>query len=47
MTTIFEPAYAKLNLTLDVLDKRQDGYHNKEKNSHLFHFLSILDNETC
>ena len=28
MTTIFEPAYAKLNLTLDVLDKRQDGYHN-------------------
>ena len=28
MATIFEPAYAKLNLTLDVLDKRQDGYHN-------------------
>ncbi len=28
MTTLFEPAYAKLNLTLDVLDKRDDGYHN-------------------
>ena len=28
MTTIFEPAYAKLNLTLDVLGKREDGYHN-------------------
>ena len=28
MTTLFEPAYAKVNLTLDVLDKREDGYHN-------------------
>ncbi len=28
MTTIFEPAYAKINLTLDVLDKRPDGYHD-------------------
>ncbi len=28
MTTIFEPAYAKLNLTLDVMDKRSDGYHD-------------------
>ena len=28
MTTIFEPAYAKLNLTLDVLGKREDGSHN-------------------
>lgn len=28
MTTIFEPAYAKLNLTLDVLGKRPDGYHD-------------------
>ena len=27
MTTIFEPAYAKVNLTLDVLGKRDDGYH--------------------
>lgn len=27
MTTIREPAYAKLNLTLDVLGKRPDGYH--------------------
>ena len=28
MTTLFEPAYAKLNLTLDVLSKRDDGYHD-------------------
>ena len=28
MTTLFEPAFAKLNLTLDVLGKRDDGYHD-------------------
>lgn len=28
MTTLFEPAFAKINLTLDVLSKRQDGYHD-------------------
>lgn len=28
MTTLFEPAYAKINLTLDVLGKREDGYHD-------------------
>ena len=28
MTTLFEPAFAKLNLTLDVLGKREDGYHD-------------------
>ena len=28
MTTLYESAYAKLNLTLDVLDKRPDGYHD-------------------
>ena len=28
MTTLFEGAYAKINLTLDVLDKRSDGYHD-------------------
>lgn len=28
MLTITEPAYVKVNLTLDVLDKRPDGYHN-------------------
>lgn len=28
MTTLYEYAYAKLNLTLDVLDKRTDGYHD-------------------
>ena len=26
--TLFEPAFAKLNLTLDVLGKRHDGYHD-------------------
>ncbi len=28
MTTLYEPAYAKVNLTLDVLGKREDGYHD-------------------
>lgn len=28
MTTLFEPAFAKVNLTLDVLGKREDGYHD-------------------
>jgi len=28
MTTLFEAAYAKINLTLDVLGKRQDGFHD-------------------
>ncbi len=28
MTTLYEPAFAKLNLTLDVLGKRPDGYHD-------------------
>jgi len=28
MITLFEPAYAKINLTLDVLGKREDGYHD-------------------
>ena len=28
MTTLFEPAYAKINLTLDVLGLREDGFHD-------------------
>ena len=28
MTTLYEYAYGKLNLTLDVLGKREDGYHD-------------------
>lgn len=30
MITLQEPAYAKLNLTLDILHKREDGYHEIE-----------------
>ncbi len=28
MTTLYEGAFAKVNLTLDVLNKREDGYHD-------------------
>ena len=28
MTTLYEGAFAKVNLTLDVLNKRPDGYHD-------------------
>lgn len=28
MVTVQEGAFAKINLTLDVLDRREDGYHN-------------------
>lgn len=28
MTTLTEVAFAKINLTLDVLDRREDGYHD-------------------
>lgn len=28
MTTVVEKAYAKINLTLDILGKRDDGYHD-------------------
>lgn len=28
MTTLYEGAFAKINLTLDVLGKRSDGYHD-------------------
>ena len=28
MITLYEGAYAKLNLTLDVIGKREDGYHD-------------------
>lgn len=33
-------AYAKINLTLNVLDKREDGYHNLES---IFQPISLCD----
>lgn len=40
MKMIQEKAYAKLNLTLDVLNKRSDGYHNMET---IFQTVSVYD----
>ncbi len=40
MTTLFEGAYAKLNLTLDVLGKREDGYHDLQS---VMQTISIRD----
>ena len=40
MTTLYEGAYAKINLTLDVLDKRPDGYHNLKS---IMQTISIRD----
>lgn len=40
MTTLYEGAYAKLNLTLDVLGKREDGYHNLQS---VMQTISIRD----
>ncbi len=43
MTTLFEPAYAKVNLTLDVLDKRPDGYHDIKS---VMQTISVRDDVT-
>lgn len=40
MTTLYEGAYAKLNLTLDVLGKREDGYHDLQS---VMQTISIWD----
>lgn len=40
MTTLYEGAFAKINLTLDVLDKRPDGYHDLQS---VMQTLSIRD----
>lgn len=40
MTTLFEPAFAKLNLTLDVVGKREDGYHELQS---VMQSISIRD----
>lgn len=43
MTTLTEGAFAKLNLTLDVLDRREDGYHDL---SSIMQTVSIRDDIT-
>lgn len=40
MTTLYEGAFAKLNLTLDVLGKRPDGYHDLKS---IMQTISIRD----
>ena len=40
MTTLYEGAFAKLNLTLDVLGKREDGYHDLQS---IMQTISIRD----
>ena len=40
MTTLYEGAFAKLNLTLDVKGKREDGFHNIES---IMQTVSIRD----
>ena len=40
MTTLYEGAFAKVNLTLDVLGKREDGYHDLRS---VMQTLSIRD----
>ena len=40
MTTLYEGAFAKINLTLDVLGKRPDGYHDLKS---IMQTISIRD----
>lgn len=40
MTTLYEGAFAKINLTLDVLGKREDGYHDLQS---VMQTISIRD----
>lgn len=40
MTTLYEGAFAKVNLTLDVLGKREDGYHDLKS---VMQTLSVRD----
>lgn len=43
MSELFEKAYAKLNLTLDVLGLRSDGYHDLQM---IMHSVSLCDDVT-
>lgn len=40
MTTLYESAFAKINLTLDILCKREDGFHDLET---IMQSLSLCD----
>ena len=40
MKTLYEGAFAKINLTLDVLGKRADGYHDLQS---VMQTISIRD----
>lgn len=40
MTTLYEGAFAKVNLTLDVLGKREDGYHDLQS---IMQTISVRD----
>mgnify|MGYP001723168446 CR=1 FL=1 len=42
MTTLTEGAFAKINLTLDVLDRREDGYHDIRT-----HDVSLAVHDIC
>ena len=42
MVTISEGAFAKVNLTLDVLGKREDGYHNIKSIMQTIQVVDIL-----
>ena len=43
MTTLYESAFAKINLTLDVIGKRDDGYHLIDS---VFQSVSLCDKVT-
>ena len=43
MNTLYVPAYAKINMFLEILDKRADGFHNIES---VMHTVSLCDNVT-
>ena len=43
MKSLYIPAYAKINLFLEILSKRDDGFHNIES---VMHTVSLFDGVT-